>query len=113
MKIDPRELETVLIPGKRPPLEATDSYLKAYHYWRQVTGKGEGETFISDDFTAQEEILAFFYRGECTCVCFVKSSTSKFYSITVDSRYSQAVSGVAWESLVASRIQLQDWQWVA
>jgi len=113
VKIDPCELEIVLIPGKRPSLEATDSYLKAYDYWWQVKAKVEGVTFISEEFTVQEEILAFFYRGECTCICFVKSSGQKSFSLTIDPKFSQDLSGVAWESLVTSRIGTENWPRVA
>ncbi len=104
MKIDPCELEIVLMPGKRPPVEATDFYLKAYHYWTQVKAEVEGVTFISEEFTTHEEIVAFFYRGECTCVCFVKSSDQKALSLTVHPKFSQDRSGIVWENLVASRI---------
>ncbi len=113
MKIDPCELEIVLIPGKRPTLEATDFYLKAYDYWWQVKAKVEGVTFISEEFTVQEEILAFFYRGECTCVCFVKSSGQKSYSLTIHPKFSQDVSGVVWENLVNTRIRVEKWPKVA
>ncbi len=78
MSFDIKELQLILLPGKRPPRAYTDQYLKAYNCWREVweaTYQKEMNIDVmltSDEFTRQDEVLALFYKGECTATCFFK-----------------------------------------
>lgn len=78
MEIDINELQLFLLPGKCPPKEHLETYLKAYHCWREVWEDAykkelHVDKFLSsDDFTRQDEILALFHKGECTGMIFLK-----------------------------------------
>lgn len=78
MEIDVSELQLILLPGKCPPQEYLEYYLKAYHCWREVWEDAykkelhQDKFLVSDDFTRQDEILALFHKGECTGMIFLK-----------------------------------------
>lgn len=93
MEIDVSELQVILLPGKCPPKQHLDTYLKAYNCWREVweeTYKKElklNKYLTSDDFTRQDEILALFHKGECTALVFFKWVDSSEDPVAHDSYF--------------------------
>jgi hypothetical protein len=64
------EIRLFLLPSRNPPKDYQREYEKAYCCWKEVWEKAFKEMnqmkpLYSDNFTRQDEIMAFFYKDIC------------------------------------------------
>jgi hypothetical protein len=111
MDIDVSELQLILLPGKCPPKQFQDHYLKAYYCWREVWEATLPLT--TDEFTRQDEVLALFHKGECSALaCFkwveaseypLKNNGNRllvFSQLTILPKYGHNSNDIPWKELL-------------
>lgn len=70
-----RQLQYVLLPGRRPPKELSHYHEIAYQSWKEVWVEayvelGERRKLHSDAFSRQDEVGALFFQDKCVALCF-------------------------------------------
>ncbi len=67
-KINPRELQLILMPARNPTKAFWGPYEKAYGLWQEVWGgfwHAMQKPCYADSFTRQDDLCAIFYQEHC------------------------------------------------
>jgi hypothetical protein len=77
MDINYKDIELIILPGRRPPENYRPQHNQAYKCWRETWVGYQQEMnqdllLHSDSFSRQDEVMAIFYQGECAALIFCR-----------------------------------------